>query len=368
MNPKILLFLTIIFLCLDTLSDALLGMRMADQDEKTVRIVLECPKKIKIQKSVNGNSLHIWAPKKSPNFSMRNKTKTITSYTHDDSNTVRLHFATTPSIKKDFWILPGKKYPFFRYVIDIFLNHPLVKKVQIPKSPPIRKKRILIDAGHGGRDPGTIGVGKVYEKNVTLKAACLLAKKLKETGRYVPILIRPKDQSMLLSSRLKATKKAAGDLFISLHADSCSDSSVRGLSLYTLSAVASDRQAARLALKENKADLIMGVKLESEIPEVANILIDLTKREKKNLSSKFAQHLLSKLRYRIFLLRKPHRFANFYILKVPGLPSVLIELGYLSHKKEARLLQSTRHLDNICSGIIEAIDTYFKMEIHEPRS
>lgn len=183
----------------------------------------------------------------------------------------------------------------------------------------------------------------------------------------MPILIRSKDQEMLLSSRLKATKKAAGDLFISLHADSCSDSSVRGLSLYTLSAVASDRQAARLALKENKADLIMGVKLESEIPEVVNILIDLTKREKKNLSSKFARHLLSKLRYRIFLLRKPHRFANFYILKVPGLPSVLIELGYLSHKKEARLLQSTRHLDNICSGIIEAIDTYFKMEIHEAR-
>lgn len=368
MHPKILLFLTIIFLCSDTWSDFLLGMRMADQDKETVRIVLECPKKTDIKKSIQGNSVRIEVQKKSPNFSIRNKTKAITSYTYNDPHTVRLHFAQKPSIKKDFWISPGKKYPYFRYVIDILLNHAPVKKAETPKPPPIKKKRILIDAGHGGRDPGTVGVGKVYEKTVTLKAAHLLAKKLRETERYIPILIRPKDQSMLIANRLKSAKKSAGDLFISLHADSCSDSSVRGLSLYTLSAIASDRQAARLALKENKADLIMGVKLESEIPEVANILIDLTKREKKNLSSKFARHLLNKLRYRIFLLRKPHRFANFYILKVPGLPSVLIELGYLSHKKEARLLQTTRHLDNICSGIIEAIDTYFKTEIHEARS
>ena len=373
MHFNILLFLTFLFSCAIGDAASLLGVRIADQGPETVRLVFEFNAETPIQQKITQHTLSFSSPHKSPNFSVRSKSSHLNLTIKPAADP--LLFKAQKNIKnhKAFWIKPGKKYPYYRYVVDLSLGMPAPKKTSPPapsakpKAPP-PKKTILIDAGHGGKDPGTVGIGRVFEKNVTLKAAKLLAKKLKKTGRYTPVLIRPKDQAMLISRRLRKAKNARGDLFISLHADSCGDKNVRGLSLYTLSSVASDQQAARLALKENKADLIMGVDLQSEIPEVANILIDLTKREKKNLSSKLAQHLLNKLRYRIFLLQKPHRFANFYILKVPGLPSVLIELGYLTHKKEAKLLQTHRHLDNICQGIIEAIDSYFKTEIHETRA
>ena len=360
MIPNLLISLLFIFSYWGCASASILSVRIADSSLNKTRIVIETSQKFDITSKLSGQDIVFFLKDFSPHFKTMSHAKNyLKSEKIPGEKGYAISFKHPFHTKKAFWISPGTKYPFYRYVLDIEFNSaPLTKKLP-------SKKRIVIDAGHGGKDPGTIGNKKVYEKNVTLKAAKLLAQKLKETGRYTPVLIRSDDRSMLIANRIRKTKKLKGDLFISLHADSCSDKNVRGLSLYTLSTVASDRQAARLAAKENKADLIMGVNLMSEIPEVSNILIDLTKREKKNLSSKFAKHLIEKLRSRIFLLQKPHRFANFYILKVPGLPSVLIELGYLSHPKESGLLSQKTHLKNICGGIIEAIDTYFKQDARE---
>jgi N-acetylmuramoyl-L-alanine amidase len=220
-------------------------------------------------------------------------------------------------------------------------------------------KIIVIDAGHGGQDPGALGYRETHEKNVTLAVAKKLAKCLNESGTYKAILIREDDQFMSLGSRRKKARALRGDIFISLHADSHPRSDTRGLGVYTLSSVASDKEAERLAQKENKADLIMGVDLKDELPEVSNILIDLTKRETMNLSTRLAQHLVKNLGRYVFLLRNPHRFAAFGVLKSTDMPSILIELGYLSNKKDEELLLSESYQEKICHGILEGIEAYF---------
>ncbi|MDC0349290.1 N-acetylmuramoyl-L-alanine amidase, partial [Alphaproteobacteria bacterium] len=339
----------------------LLSVRTAQNHNKVTRIVLDFSEKSPILQTSHPQNLSLTIQSKNSDFKIKNQSPLIRSIqrsSQQKGKTLSFSFRTPHEVYRSFWIPPQKESAHYRYVLDLRERLPQKEK------PPIKKKRIIIDAGHGGRDPGTVGVKGTYEKNVTLSIAKKLAEKLQKTGKYIPILLRKSDTSLTLAHRLKKTRLSRGDLFLSLHADSCEEKDVRGLSVYTLSAVASDRRAEQLAQKENKADLIMGIDLQSEIPEVANILIDLTKRETMNLSSKFAQHLVQKLGYRVFLLRKPHRFANFFILKSADLPSVLVELGFLSNKKEASLLTRPDHQKNICSGIIEAIDSYFKNSAH----
>ncbi|MFN7662758.1 MAG: N-acetylmuramoyl-L-alanine amidase [Alphaproteobacteria bacterium] len=334
----------------------MLTIRTADQKNDITRIVFDVTDKKEILFSLTSQALEI--SHMGPETAFKNQSQQIGAKQTQGHKT--LFILKTPlQLHHSFWIPPSAQIPFYRYIIDL-------KKTTTPvfAAPPAttipEKKKIIIDAGHGGRDPGTIGIGKTQEKDVTFAVAKRLAHKLNQTGRYHAILIRQSDTSITLADRLKKARSLKGDLFLSLHADSCDGPDTRGLSLYTLSAVASDKQAARLAKKENKADLIMGVDLQSELPEVAHILIDLTKRETMNLSTHMADCLLKKLRDRVFLLRKPHRFADFFILKSADLPSVLIELGYLSNPKEAALLVTTEHQENICMGIVEAIDDYFK--------
>ena len=339
----------------------LLSVRTAQNQNKITRIVLDFSEKSPVVQALHSQKLSLTVQSEDSTFKIKNQSSLIRSIqrqSHQKEKLLSFSFRAPLEIYRSFWIPPQKGNTNYRYVLD------LRKQQRQKEAPTIKKKRVIIDAGHGGRDPGTIGIKGIYEKNVTLSMAKKLAKKLQKTGKYTPILLRKSDKSLTLAHRLKNTRFARGDLFLSLHADSCEEKDVRGLSIYTLSAVASDRRAEQLAQKENKADLIMGIDLQSEIPEVANILIDLTKRETMNLSSKFAQHLVRKLGCRVFLLRKPHRFANFFILKSADLPSVLIELGFLSNKKEASLLMRSDHQENICSGIIEAIDSYFKNSAH----
>jgi N-acetylmuramoyl-L-alanine amidase len=359
-----LIYLIFIFFATISVHASSLTIRTADRSERTARIVFDIAEKQDISYKSDLQSLSITLNPISSPIIIKNQSRQIQSIHKKFGD---LHLIFSFNFTKDFiihnvfWIPPSSHHSLYRYVIDLKEKTDVVPSSSFSIQVLQKKKKIIIDPGHGGKDPGTIGIKKIYEKNITLTVAKRLAQKLAETGRYTPVLLRMTDVSMTLAQRLKNARSARGDLFISLHADSCEGNDTRGLSIYTLSAVASDRQAERLAKKENKADLIIGVDLQSELPEVANILIDLTKRETMNLSTKFAQCLMNKLRDRVFLLRKPHRFADFFILKSADLPSVLIELGYLSNPKEAILLTNTNHQEVICEGIVDAIDTFFKI-------
>ena len=232
--------------------------------------------------------------------------------------------------------------------------------VETGKTTGRRKPLIAIDAGHGGVDPGTIGVGGIYEKNVTLAAARELAKVLTESGRYRALLTRDKDVFLKLRQRTEIARKNHADLFLSLHADSISDPHHRGASVYTLSENASDKEASALASKENKADVIAGVDLSEENSLVQSILIDLAQRETMNLSSNFATDMVRELASDVKLQQRTHRFAGFAVLKAPDIPSALFEMGYLSNPTDAKLLQSPTHRHKMAKAIMRALDDYFK--------
>ncbi|MBV16039.1 MULTISPECIES: N-acetylmuramoyl-L-alanine amidase [Thalassospira] len=221
------------------------------------------------------------------------------------------------------------------------------------------KPLIAIDAGHGGVDPGAIGVDGVYEKNLTLAAARQLADTLTASGRYRVLLTRDKDVFLKLRQRVEIARKNGADLFISLHADSIANPKHRGASVYTLSENASDKEAAALASKENKADVIAGLDLSDENTLVQSILIDLAQRETMNLSATLAANMVSQLAKSIELQRRTHRFAGFAVLKAPDIPSALFEMGYLSNAQDAKLLQSPAHRKKVAEAVMRAIDIYF---------
>ena len=235
--------------------------------------------------------------------------------------------------------------------------------LRVPKKPPlpgtVKKRIIVIDPGHGGVDPGAIGVSGIYEKHLTLAAARDLKRYLEGTGRFKVHLTRDRDIFIRLRGRIEKAREQKADLFISLHADTIRNQKVRGLSLYTLSERASDKEAGELAERENKSDLIAGIDLTHESAEVTNILIDLAQRETMNQSAKLAALLVDELKSRVKILRNPHRFAGFAVLKAPDIPSVLIELGFISNKDDERALRSKSHRRKLAQSIAGAVDRYF---------
>ena len=218
---------------------------------------------------------------------------------------------------------------------------------------------IYIDPGHGGADPGTIGTDGVYEKNLTLAMAKELQRQLLATGRYRVKMTRQGDQYVPLRLRFGMARRDHADMFISLHADSDPGSLSRGATVYTLSETASDAEAAALAAKENKADLIEGVDLSQQNTTVTSILIDLAQRETKNRSAGFAELLVHDMGQVTLLQRNSHRYAGFAVLKAPDIPSVLIELGYLSDAQDEALLISPLHRTKLAGAMLRAIDGYY---------
>lgn len=231
------------------------------------------------------------------------------------------------------------------------------------RTPSVRLRRytVVIDAGHGGKDPGAIGRGDVYEKNITLASAKELARLLEQSGRYKVIMTRTTDKFILLPERVKIARRAGADLFVSLHADmAVENSDARGLSIYTLSDTASDAQTEKLAAAENKVDLLAGVDLSHEQEDVANILIDLAMRENMNQSRFFAGKIVKSMNTNgIDLLDRPHRYAGFAVLKAPDIPSVLVEMGFLSNPSETRRLQDSDYRRRLMQGLKVGIDGYF---------
>jgi len=232
-----------------------------------------------------------------------------------------------------------------------------------PRKPALRpdkaKRVVVIDPGHGGPDPGTIGLSGSYEKHITLAMARTIRDKLEATGRYKVVLTRDRDIFIRLRDRIQIARDSGGELFISLHADSIKNRRIRGPSVYTLSEKASDKEAAALAEKENKADVIAGVDLTHESPEIANILIDLAQRESTNQSVRFATTLLPQLKKQTRLLRNSHRFAGFAVLKAPDIPSVLVEMGFLSNREDERALRSQGYRNKLAIAVTRAVDGYF---------
>lgn len=220
---------------------------------------------------------------------------------------------------------------------------------------------IVIDAGHGGKDPGTIGdYARTKEKNVTLSYAKELKKSLDNTKRYRVFLTRDDDFFIPLRQRVEKARKMKADLFISLHANSIAEPQTSGFSIYTLSQKSSDKQAEMLAQKENHADIINGVNFSGASPDIMKTLIDLSQRDSMNSSSRFANIVIRSVREsEIKVLQNSHRYAGFAVLTAPDMSSVLIELGYLSNQKEEKQLNNLIYKRKITASLTEAIDEYF---------
>jgi len=218
---------------------------------------------------------------------------------------------------------------------------------------------IVIDPGHGGVDPGAISLGGVFEKVITLGVAEEIARQLEATGRYKVVLTRSDDTFVRLRERVAMARQVGAELFISVHADSLNNHSIGGMSIYTLSETASDHEAEALAAKENKADIIAGVDLRDESPQVSTILIDLAQRETKNLSATLARAVIDEVARDRRLLPRPHRFAGFAVLTAPDVPSILIELGYLSNPTDEHELLDPAHRQRLGRDVARALDRFF---------
>lgn len=221
-------------------------------------------------------------------------------------------------------------------------------------------RQIVIDPGHGGIDPGAIGVSGVYEKTIVLDIAQALRRQLLATGRYKVVMTRDDDSTVRLRERLEVARELGGDLFLSLHADSLVQApGVRGAAVYTLSEEASSAEAARLASKENRADILNGIDLSHQEDIVTQILIDLAQRDANNKSIRMAEVLVDELSAVTPLARRKRQSAGFVVLKSPEMPSALLELGYLSNEADERRLTDQAQIEKLAAAIVRGIDRFF---------
>lgn len=223
---------------------------------------------------------------------------------------------------------------------------------------------IVIDAGHGGHDPGAINAETgEREKDLTLAIAQAIRDQLVKSGRLRVALTRDDDRFLVLQERYGIARKMNADLFISVHADSAENHDARGATIYTLSEVASDREAARLAARENRADVLNGVNLGGQPDQVSSILIDLTQRETMKESANFARLLQREGAPFLTFRTTFHRYASLMVLKAPDTPSVLFETGYLSNAEDAAFLASPEGRSRIAKGVAKAVEIYFARKL-----
>jgi N-acetylmuramoyl-L-alanine amidase len=226
-----------------------------------------------------------------------------------------------------------------------------------PKPPP--RHIVALDPGHGGVDPGAISPHGHYEKDITLSAARELARQLDATSRFRAVLTRSSDTFVPLRERVVRARARHAELFVSIHADALPDMEMRGLSVYTLSDKASDRETAALAVRENKDDFVGGIRLSRQRRDIAPILLDMARRQTNNGSLALAHTIVAELGRAVPLLEKPHRSAGFAVLTAADMPSVLVELGCLSNPAEERLLPQRAYQQRLARGLLRAIEDYF---------
>jgi N-acetylmuramoyl-L-alanine amidase len=289
-----------------------------------------------------------------------------------NNNYLRLVFDLNHSINvKKTTLSKAKNSDLFEISINFLKNKneqnfKFVKKAErknnlalITKS---KKYIIVIDAGHGGKDPGAIGrFYKTKEKNITLTYARDLKKKIEKNKKFKVYLTRNSDIFLSLKKRVELSRKLKADLFISIHANSIDSSSTSGFSIYTLSEKSSDKQAEILARKENQVDIISGMNFQNTSQDIVKTLIDLSQRDTMNNSAKFANLVIKKIKKtEIEILQNTHRFAGFAVLTAPDVASVLIELGYLSNRREEKKLSDDIYKNKITNSLLIAIEEFFK--------
>jgi N-acetylmuramoyl-L-alanine amidase len=283
---------------------------------------------------------------------------------------LRLDLAGKAEVRRRFLLPPGDGALAYRYVIDLKAIDdasaaPSKPKLTLVSNPvmaaPLRlKKVIVIDAGHGGKDPGSLGAS-VYEKDVTLAAAKALKARLEKSGRFQVVMTRETDTFIPLEARVQIARRADADLFISMHADSGPDVATRGASVYTLSEKGTERVARVL----EKDDWLMKASLPGRDRAVSQILLDLSQRATKNRSAAFAQLLLERVGEETTLLRRSHRDAGFIVLLAPDVPAVLLEMGFITNVDDERLLSNATSRARVVNAVGDAIESYFAAQIRK---
>ncbi|MCL2473642.1 MAG: N-acetylmuramoyl-L-alanine amidase [Alphaproteobacteria bacterium] len=233
---------------------------------------------------------------------------------------------------------------------------PVPKSVPFPVRKPIPPKYIVIDAGHGGKDPGAIGVKGTHEKIVTLDISKKIASILEKQDSFVVKLTRDNDTYLSLKDRVQIARSYNADLFISIHADSAPNKKASGLSIYTLSEEASDDFAKKLAETENRADVIeniLGLQLENK--NVSSILMDMTAKHTRNTAKQAKMSIIQSLNKKWDLFDSPAKSANFAVLRAPEIPSILIETGFLSNIKDEQILTQAAQRKKIAELLAQSV-------------
>lgn len=292
-------------------------------------------------------------------------------YAHNAANSSRmvLDLSGPAEVSRELALEPTKDAPNYRLVIDLkatshekFLQASLNNQSRTRPSThqPARKPLIVIDAGHGGKDPGSLSRSGRKEKDVTLAAAETVRDELLKSGRYEVELTRSDDTFIELEDRVAIARKKGANLFISLHADAGPNSDTRGSSVYTLSADGEKR----VDTERHKHDWVMSVERDQTRPvEVNEVLADLVQRETKNQSARFAQMLVPALgEVGWAALQNPHRKKGFYVLLSPDVPAVLLEMGFMTNIHDEANLVSDKHRNRMARGVRAAIDEFFETE------
>jgi N-acetylmuramoyl-L-alanine amidase len=282
-----------------------------------------------------------------------------------------IDLARPARVDKAFVIEAANDQPA-RLVVDLAA---VVRTIAVEGRPPERKPPppaatkaggdtrpvVVIDPGHGGIDNGTRAASGEMEKTIVLEFSLMLRDKIEKTGKYRVFMTRSEDAFVALGDRVQFARGHQASLFISIHADALRrrEGDAQGATVYTLSERASDARAARLAAAENQADVIAGLDLAAQEKDVAGILIDLARRETKTFSLQFAQGMVNQLKSTARLHQHPLKSAAFVVLKAPDVPSVLVELGYVTNKADLKSLISAEWRDRTADSIVQAVDTFF---------
>jgi len=270
---------------------------------------------------------------------------------------VELRLTRQARVVRRFILAPAEGSPNYRYVVDLAAVGPVDQAalVQVSARAPVKlKKVVVIDAGHGGKDPGALGK-RSYEKDITLAAARALKKRLERDGRYRVVLTRSRDEFVPLEERVQIARRADADLFISLHADAGASPDIRGATVYTLS----DKGSERVARKVINNDGFMNVSLPGRDRAVNQILLDLTQRATKNSSSAFAEMMVDKIGGETSLVERSRRDAGYVVLLAPDVPAVLLEMGFITSPRDEAGMEDAAHRARLMNAVGDSIDSFF---------
>lgn len=279
--------------------------------------------------------------------------KLLTHKREDNELSIRLQGGDKKKVAEPRKIASADKVPRPRF-FENKIPYPRLKP-HLKRPHAIRKPVIVIDPGHGGRDPGAIGVRGTKEKTITTAAAKELQQQLLATGRYQVMMTRTKDSYVDHEERLRIARAGGADLFISIHADSAGSKTARGASVYTLA----DRAKNRSKRIVNNQNWIMDVDLTKQSDPVGDILVDLAQRNTETQSEQFADLLLENLGRSTKLVGNSHRRAGYFVLLAPDVPAILLELGFLSNAQDEKLLNSRSHRKKVLRSVTRSINSYF---------